>query len=73
MHDVEDTLTFDRVLVVDGGRVMEDDAPRRLAGSPTSRFRALLDAEHALRASVWGWSNWKRWTVRSGTVVEVPS
>jgi ATP-binding cassette subfamily B protein len=73
MHDVEDTMPFDRVLVIDGGRVVEDGAPQRLAGSPGSRFRALLDAEQALRASVWAWPQWKRWMVRSGTVVEVPS
>jgi ATP-binding cassette subfamily B protein len=30
-HDVQSTQAFDRVLVVEGGRIIEDDDPARLA------------------------------------------
>lgn len=45
-HDVTDSLEFDRVLVVDGGRIVEDGEPSVLAARPGSRLRALLEAEH---------------------------
>jgi ATP-binding cassette subfamily B protein len=31
-HDVSDTRDFDRVLVIDGGRVVEDGPPSALVG-----------------------------------------
>jgi ATP-binding cassette subfamily B protein len=47
-HDVADTLEFDRVLVIDAGRITEDGPPETLAAQPDSRYRALLDAEREL-------------------------
>ena len=41
-----------RVLVIEGGRLVEDGPPGRLRETPT-RYRAMLDAEEALRARVW--------------------
>src|SRR5262249_4895737 len=41
-HDVQSTQAFDRVLVVEQGRIIEDDAPAHLATRPESRYRALL-------------------------------
>ncbi|HEV2779403.1 MAG TPA: ATP-binding cassette domain-containing protein [Actinophytocola sp.] len=63
-HDVGDTLAFDRVLVVDGGAVVEDGAPAALAADPRSRYRALLDAE---RAAGFG-DDWRHLVVDSGRV-----
>src|SRR5439155_19621964 len=42
-HDVGETLGFERVVVVEGGRVVEDAAPAELAARAGSRYRALLD------------------------------
>lgn len=44
-HDVAHTLGFDRVLVIDGGRIVEDGSPAALEADRTSRYHALLGAE----------------------------
>jgi ABC-type multidrug transport system fused ATPase/permease subunit len=41
-HDVQETQGFWRVLVIDGGRVVEDGSPERLAVDPDSHYLALL-------------------------------
>jgi ATP-binding cassette subfamily B protein len=64
-HDVGETLEFDRVLVVEGGRIIEDGAPRSLAGRP-SRYRDLLDAEAAVGESMWQGDFWRRLTLAEG-------
>ena len=43
-HDVAETRDFDRVIVIEGGRIVEDGAPARLAVAG-SRYHALLEAE----------------------------
>lgn len=63
-HDVTDTLALPRVLVVDGGRIVEDDAPARLAARP-SRYRSLLEAERAAAEHVWGRTSWRRLELRA--------
>jgi len=69
-HDVGATRSFERVLVVDGGRVVEDGAPTDLAARPGSRYRALLDAEEAVRASLWSDVGWQRLSIEDGVVVD---
>ncbi|MCP5266877.1 MAG: ATP-binding cassette domain-containing protein [Burkholderiaceae bacterium] len=66
-HDVESTTTFDRVLVVDGGELVEDGAPAVLAGAD-SRYRALLDAERALRSQWHRAGQWRRIVVAHGRI-----
>jgi ATP-binding cassette subfamily B protein len=65
-HDVGDTLSFDRVLVIDGGRLVEDAAPADLAAQPDSRFRALLDAEHTARQTLWTDAAWQHLRMDDG-------
>jgi len=69
-HDVGETLDFDRVLVVDGGRIVEDDAPAALAAQEGTRFRALLDAEHAVQEGLWSGLAWRRLFLRDGALEE---
>jgi len=69
-HDVGETQGFDRVLVVEGGRVVEDAAPAVLAGCPDSRYRALLDAEVAVREGLWAGAGWRRLHLTGGRVAE---
>jgi len=52
-HDVRDVLTFDRVLVLDHGQIVEDGAPWELYDDPTSHYRALCDTEHVVREQIW--------------------
>jgi len=69
-HDVRETQDFERVLVVEGGRVVEDDAPRRLALQPDSRYRALLEAEEQVRSGLWEGDVWRRLWLEGGQVRE---
>jgi len=41
-HDVGATQTFDCVLVVEGGRIVERGAPADLAAQPEARYRTML-------------------------------
>ena len=43
-HRLSTVEIADRVLVVDGGRIVEDGTPRELIGSAGSRYRALHEA-----------------------------
>ena len=65
-HDVSETRRFERVLVIDGGRIVEDGAPADLAGNPGSRYRALLDAEEAVRSDIWSNRIWRRLRLGAG-------
>jgi ABC-type transport system involved in cytochrome bd biosynthesis fused ATPase/permease subunit len=66
-HDARETLSFDRVLVVEGGRIVEDGPPGLLASS-TSRYRDLLDAEDSLRTELWAADWWRRIHIEGGLV-----
>ncbi len=66
-HDVCDAKHFDRVLVVEGGRVVENGSPAELVARP-SRFRQLLEAEVSTRRNTWGDPRWQRIRVEGGCV-----
>jgi ABC-type bacteriocin/lantibiotic exporter with double-glycine peptidase domain len=59
-HDVGETLTFERVVVVDGGRVVEDGHPTELASDSGSRYATLLAAEEEVRTGMWSGGEWRR-------------
>jgi ATP-binding cassette subfamily B protein len=59
-HDVADTADFSRVLLVEGGRIVEDGAPAELAALEGSRYRAMLEADRQVRAALWDAVGW-RW------------
>ena len=67
-HDVSDTATFDRILVVEDGRLVEDGRPEELLRDPSSRYRALYDADVEAQAVLWGGPEWKRLHVGDGHV-----
>ena len=64
-HDVGETQLFDRVLVIDDGRIVEDDHPARLAAAP-SRYRRLLNAEREVLGQLWDSGDWRRVLIRDG-------
>jgi len=69
-HDVSDTLDFDRVLVIEQGRILEQGMPRALQAQPGSRYRALLDEEDAMRPDQWANAAWRRLRLHAGTLGE---
>ena len=69
-HDVGVTQAFDRVLVVEGGRIIEDGAPASLASCPETRYRALLEAEATVHEGLWSSGLWRRLRLVEGRVRE---
>ena len=69
-HDVGDTQDFDRVLVIEQGRLTEDAAPQELAQRRESRYRQLLDAEQRLRQELWASTDWRRLRLQRGELKE---
>jgi ATP-binding cassette subfamily B protein len=71
-HDVGDTRDFDRVLVIEGGRIAEDGDPRELHANPGSRYRALCDEEERVRERMWAHPRWRRLRMTEGAIQETP-
>ncbi len=69
-HDVGETRDFDRVLVIEAGRVVEDGRPADLAAASQSRYRALLEAEEAVRHGLWASDRWRRVRLEDGRLQE---
>jgi ATP-binding cassette subfamily B protein len=69
-HDVSDTLDLPRVLVIEDGRIVEDGDPRELSAIAESRYRALLNAEDAVRRSLWSSAQWRRVRLGEGKLFE---
>jgi ABC-type bacteriocin/lantibiotic exporter with double-glycine peptidase domain len=65
-HDVGETLSFPRVLVVDCGRIVEDGSPEDLVRQPDSTYRKLLLAEEEVREGLWSTSNWQHLHLHDG-------
>lgn len=69
-HDVGDTLHFPRVLVVEDGRIVEDDNPQTLANTEGTRYWELLQAEHKLRQGLWQHTEWRTVWIHQGEISE---
>jgi ABC-type transport system involved in cytochrome bd biosynthesis fused ATPase/permease subunit len=69
-HDIGETKLFDRVLVFDDGRLVEDGQPARLAATP-SRYQRLLNAEREVLGQLWDTNDWRRIVIRDGHAHEV--
>jgi ABC-type bacteriocin/lantibiotic exporter with double-glycine peptidase domain len=68
-HDVGETLSFPRVLVIEAGRVIEDGHPSQLAHQECSRYRSLLEAEEEVREGIWSSADWRRLRLDNGQFV----
>jgi ATP-binding cassette subfamily B protein len=66
-HDIAETRSFPRVLVIEDGAIIEDGAPESLAAAADSRYARLLAAEKRALARLSG-SEWRRFRVESGYV-----
>ena len=67
-HDVGETASFDQVLVVSDGRVVEAGRPAELAARADSRYRSILDAETALRERLWADPSWRTVRLEDGRI-----
>jgi ATP-binding cassette subfamily B protein len=69
-HDIGETANFDRVLVMRGGRVVEDGTPAALAVRSGSSYRAMLEADQAVMAGLWSSARWRRLQLKAGELLE---
>jgi ABC-type multidrug transport system fused ATPase/permease subunit len=69
-HDIAESMSFDRVLVIEEGRIVEDGNPRELAAKPGSRFHDMLEAERAVREELWAGGEWRRLRLETGVLIE---
>lgn len=65
-HDLAETRYFPRVVVIEQGRIVEDDAPDVLYARHQSRYRALIDADEKLRQCTWQSDGWRRFSLIDG-------
>jgi ATP-binding cassette subfamily B protein len=71
-HEVSEARAFDRVLVLDHGRIVEDGDPRLLAQMTSSRYRRLLQAQDLAHARFGAGTEWQRVRLEDGRVVRDP-
>jgi ABC-type transport system involved in cytochrome bd biosynthesis fused ATPase/permease subunit len=71
-HDIEETQSFPRVLVMAEGRIAEDGAPSELLARAESRYRALAEAERRVMAASWSDAVWRRVRLEGGRVAGTP-
>lgn len=64
-HDMEETTAFDRVLVLDNGRLVEDGGPQALLRQ-NGAYRALVEGERDLSGLIWRNESWDRWQLSDG-------
>ena len=72
-HDVVQTQEFDRVLVVEDGRVVENAAPSALLADETSRYAQLLRADEHNHKELWRGGTWRHWWLADGQLREKPA
>jgi ATP-binding cassette subfamily B protein len=69
-HDIGETKEFDRVLVMEHGKIVEDGVPDELAVRTNSRYRSMLEAEAAVRHDLWSAGDWRRFRLDEGKLIE---
>lgn len=69
-HEIAETKSFDRVLVIQHGTVVEDGAPATLAKTPGSHYAALLAREAELKQRLLEGADWRRVRMEQGVLTE---
>jgi ABC-type bacteriocin/lantibiotic exporter with double-glycine peptidase domain len=70
-HDVVQTKEFDRVLVVENGRVVENAPPAELLANPESRYSQLVRADEENHRALWRGEMWRYWKLQDGKLEEL--
>ena len=65
-HDIGATMSFDRVLVIENGRIVEDGAPASLAADAGSRYSRMLAEETAVLRMWESQTVWRELTIDDG-------
>lgn len=65
-HDLAETIAFDRVIVMEGGRIVEMGPPRELMERVDSRYRGMVELEREAMQRIQNDPLWKRLWIRRG-------
>ncbi|MCK6457205.1 MAG: ATP-binding cassette domain-containing protein [Phycisphaerae bacterium] len=68
-HDAAEAQRFDRVVVLVGGRIVQDGPPEALLAADESWFRAMFDDQEALRQALDAGTTWRHGRMSGGRVV----
>jgi len=68
-HDVQDTVNFDRVLVMDSGKITEDDHPKGLLDNEKSWYQSIINNEKRVRQLFMKKTKWKKWWIENGRMI----
>ena len=69
-HQVAEAQSFDRVLVMQSGTVVEDGAPAALLRTPGSRYAALFHRERELQSRLLAGNEWRGVRMQGGVLSE---
>jgi ATP-binding cassette subfamily B protein len=69
-HDVTEAQALDRVLVMEGGTIVEDGVPAELLRRPESRYRAMVSEETELKRRWFRSAEWRRLDMEDGLLKE---
>jgi hypothetical protein len=61
------------VLVIDGGKIVQDGSPQDLALQTGSRYGALVEAEEELHQGLWSSRAWRQLRLEHGQLSEFPA
>lgn len=67
-HDISATQEFDRIVVIEDGRIVEDGTPASLQTQIDSRYRQMLRTEHDVAQRIWQMVPWQRLWLENGIV-----
>ncbi len=70
LHDLDATLQFDRILMMEKGKIIEDGSPRELAQTANSRYREMLESEKRHQETLWSPRSWRQARIHAGQWVE---
>jgi ABC-type transport system involved in cytochrome bd biosynthesis fused ATPase/permease subunit len=69
-HDIAETEDVDRILVLEGGRIVEDGHPLELTRRPSARYAALARGDNAMQDLEWSAAAWRRVWIERGRIRE---
>lgn len=69
-HDIAETMHLPRVLVMDGGLIVEDGDPAALGERLESRYAALIRSDREMHERAWSSEQWRRVWVEHGQLRE---
>jgi ABC-type multidrug transport system fused ATPase/permease subunit len=69
-HNIKEALAFDRVLVIESGRIIEDGAPCDLLANEHSHFCGMYDSDRLIRSQFMTSEYWRHLRLSDGGLIE---